>query len=107
MFYQFFHIFNLLLLLGKLVQNNYLGDQQRWEENSLRRKNKAALILDIGRFDNIDSAVIIAFQFCAALLTLLMMTVESMLSKRPVSRISATLFFLLQLFHSLFTPSFL
>ena len=36
----------------------------------------------------------IVILFCTVLLTLLMMTVESMLSKRPFLRIDATLFFL-------------
>ena len=39
--------------------------------------------------------------FCTALLTLLMMTAESMLSKRPVLRITAALLFFLELFSSL------
>ena len=47
------------------------------------RKNKASTIL-----------------FRAALLTLLMMTAESMLSKRPVLRVTAALFVLLKLFSS-------
>ena len=57
--------------------------------DSSRRINLAAVILKTKRF-NVDSAVIISsvnFQFCNALLTLLMMTAESMLSKRPVLRI--------------------
>ena len=47
------------------------------------------------------------FQFCAALLTLLMMTAESMLSKRPALRITGPLFFL-QLFslHIYCSPKF-
>ena len=39
-------------------------------------------------------------QFCTALHTLLMMTAEFMLSKRPVLRFTAALFFLLKLFSS-------
>ena len=54
-----------------------------WDEKSLQRKNKAAVILKTGRF--------------IALHTRLMMTAESMLSKRPVLRITAALFFLLKL----------
>ena len=58
-----------------------------------------------GRFDDINSAVIISsvckavqhLQFCTALHTLLMMTAEFMLSKRPVLRFTAALFFLLKL----------
>ena len=69
------------------------------------KENKVTVIVKTGRFDNIDSAVIIrsvskAFQFCTTLLTLLMMTAGSMLSKRPVLRITEALFFLLQLFSS-------
>ena len=61
-------------------------------------KNKAAVNLKIGRFDNVESAVIInLFQFCTALLTLLMMTAKSTLSKRPIVKITVALFFLLQL----------
>ena len=41
-----------------------------------------------------------ARQFCTALHTLLMMTAEFMLSKRPVLRFTAALFFLLKLFSS-------
>ena len=61
----------------------------------MRRKyryggNKTAIILKTGRFDYIDSAVIISsvsnactvLALCTALLALLMMTAESMLSKR-------------------------
>ena len=33
---------------------------QVWDENSVRRKNKALVILKTGRFDSIDSAVIIS-----------------------------------------------
>ena len=50
------------------------------------RKNKAAVILKTGRFDNIDSV--------------LMMLAESMLSNRLVLKITAALFFLLKLFSS-------
>ena len=48
------------------------------------------------------------FKFCIALLTLLMMTAESMFSKRPVLRITAALIFLLQFFstHVLFSICF-
>ena len=56
--------------------------------NSLRRKNKAAVNLKTGRFDNINSAVIIS-SVCKAVL-----------SKRPVLRLTAALFFLLKLFSS-------
>ena len=35
------------------------GIQEIWDENSLKRKNKAAVILKTGCFDNIDLAVII------------------------------------------------
>ena len=58
-------------------------------QNSLRRKNKAIKHFKTERFDNIDSAVIISSQFCTVLLT-----AESMLSKRSVLRITMTLFFL-------------
>ena len=40
------------------------------------------------------------FYICTVLLTLLMMTAESMLSKRPVLKIMVTLFFLHRLFLS-------
>ena len=76
----------------------------------MKGKNEATVNLKTGRFDNIDSAVNInkwnitqkqisptnqdSFQFCTLLLTLLMMTAESMLSKRPVLRSTAPLFFL-------------
>ena len=79
----------------------------------MRRKNKAIVNLKAGRFDNVDSTVIIssvskakqncklqgdtiAFSFFTALLTLLMMTAESMLSKHSVLRITVALFFLLK-----------
>ena len=39
-------------------------------------------------------------KFCTTLLTLLMMTAESMLSKRSVLRITVALFFLFELFSS-------
>ena len=42
-----------------------------------------------GHFDNIDAAVINSGGFCTALFTLLIMTDESMLSKRPVLTVSA------------------
>ena len=48
--------------------------------------NKATVIFKTGRFDKIYLAVIIKCSAVHALLTLLMMTVESMLSKRPVLR---------------------
>ena len=38
---------------------NYFVVQKMWDENSLRRKNKAAVIFKTQRFDFIDSAVII------------------------------------------------
>ena len=60
------------------------------DENSSRRKNKAT-----GRFNNMDSAAISNFR--TALLTVLMMTAESMSSKHPVSKIAVDLFFLLKL----------
>ena len=41
-----------------------------------------------------------ALQFCTVLHTLLMITAESMLSKRPVLRITVVLLFLLKLFSS-------
>ena len=49
--------------------------------------NKAAANLNIN-----------IFQFCTAMLALLMMTAKSMLSKHPVSRIAVTLFFPLSYF---------
>ena len=56
------------------------------------RKIKATVSIQTRRFDDIDLAVIIV-----ALLILLMMTAESMLSKRPVLGITASLYFILQL----------
>ena len=50
-----------------------------------------------GRFDNIDSTVIIS-SVCKEVHTLLMITAESMLSKRPVLRFTVTLLFFLELF---------
>ena len=78
-----------------------IGIQQICEENSLRRKNITTVRLKTGRFDNKDAAAIISsvsslFQFCSALLTLLMMTAESMWSKRPVLSFTVALFFLLK-----------
>ena len=57
----------------------------------LKRKNKATVILEAVRFDDI--------KFFPALLTL-RMTAEFMLSKGPVLRIILTLFFLRKLFSS-------
>ena len=34
--------------------------QQIWDENSLRRKTEAAVMLETGRFDNINLVVIIS-----------------------------------------------
>ena len=67
-----------------------------------KEKNEVTVHLKTGRFINIDSAVIISsvsevVKFCIAVLTLLMMTAESMLS---VLRFTMTLFFLLKLFSS-------
>ena len=53
------------------------------------------MILETGRLDNIDSALI---KFCTAFLTLLMKTAESMLSKRPVLKITEPVFFFLNSF---------
>ena len=58
------------------------------------------MILKDRRFDNIGLAVIIAFQFFTALLALLMMTAEPVMSKRPISRFIVALFFFLKLFSS-------
>ena len=74
------------------------------DENSLKRKNQGTVILRTGRFDIMDSAVIISsvsktnFQLCTALLTLLTMTAESMLSKCPVFRIAVALCFFMNTF---------
>ena len=66
------------------------------------RIEKQTSIIQPGRFDNIDSGVIISIvskavqkSFCTALLTLQMMTAESMLSQCPVLGIIVTLFILL------------
>ena len=60
---------------------------------SISRKNKVTEILKSGRFDNIDAAMQFRHQQCMQLctdsLTLLMMTAEFMLWKRPVFKISA------------------
>ena len=88
-----------------------------YRKKNLRRKNKISVILTTGRFDNIDLAVITStvyarqyktekqLQFCTALLSLLMMTAESMLSQRPVVRITEILFFHLKLQY--FRPIFI
>ena len=46
------------------------------------------------------SKATVNFRFCTALLPLLMMTADSMLSKRPVLRFTVALFFLLELLSS-------
>ena len=61
-----------------------------WNENSLTRKHKTAVILTTRHFDRFS------LQCCTALHTLLMMTAESMLSERTVLRIAVTLVFSLQ-----------
>ena len=69
-------------------------------------ENKGTQIRKIGRFDDIDSPVIIssackAIQNSKTLFTLLMMmTAESTLSKRPVLKTTVVLFFFLKLFSS-------
>ena len=71
-------------------------------ETCLRRKNKGTVNFKTGRFDNIDSTVIISSvskavqKASAALLTLLITAAESMLSKRPVLKVIVLLFFLLK-----------
>ena len=69
--------------------------------------NKTTIILKTRRFDKVDSGVIIISsvseairrnQVCTAFLTLMMITGESMLSKRPVLRIIVASLFLLRLF---------
>ena len=64
-------------------------------------QNIAAARLETGRFDNISLAVIIS-----NLPTLLMMTVASMLLKRPVLRFTGALSFFLALFCLTFIPMF-
>ena len=87
-----------------------------WRQpNNFGRKSEATGNLKTGRFDNADSAVIISsvckvaknrsLQFCTALHTLLMMTAESMLSKRPVLRFTVALLFLFTLFSSHCVPN--
>ena len=67
-------------------------------------EHKTIVILITWHFDDIDSAVIISkvrqYNTEQILLVLLMMTAESMLSKRPVFRIIASSFFPLKLFPS-------
>ena len=68
----------------------------------LMKENKVIVILKTRRFDSVDSAVIISsvsktlqnckIQLCTALLTIVMMTSESMLSKRRVFTITVALF---------------
>ena len=80
--------------------NNY-GMQIAKEE-----KKRATVNRKTGRFDNRDSAAIISnaskavglpfFHFCTALLTLLMMTAESV-SKCPVLRFGVAVLFLFSL----------
>ena len=60
-------------------------------ETKKSQEYKAAGIPKTGRFVNIDSAVIIS----TALLTLLMRTAESTMSKLPVLRMTLALLFLL------------
>ena len=88
-----------------LVETILTGIQYIWSENSLRRNSAATVSFKTGRFDNIGSAEIIksvskavqnrkrVCEFCTALLTLLMITAESMLSKRPILRFTVALFF--------------
>ena len=61
-----------------------------------RGKVKPQYFLKTVRFDNINSGAI--FEFCTALLTLLMVTREFMSSKRPVLGIIVILSFLIKLF---------
>ena len=113
------NVFALSTVTARGVATGGVGGYNQWCKVTkyfyLRRKNKAAVNLKTGRFDNINSAVIISsvckavqnckmnlLQFCTALHTLLMMTAEFMLSKRPVLRFTAALFFLLKLFSSHF-----
>ena len=72
----------------------------------LRRQNKATVILKLGRFYNLASAVIsnrskaVQFSVLYCFAYTLMMTAESLLSKRPVLTIAVALFFLFALFSS-------
>ena len=65
-----------------------------------RKKSKTRPNLKTGRFDNIDSAVIISSVSTILPSLRCMMTAESMLSKRPVLQFIAVVFFLLKLFLS-------
>ena len=69
--------------------------QKIWDKNSLRRKNKAAVNLKTERFDDIGLGVTIS-SVCMYN-TLLMVTAKPVLSKRPVLRFTAALFFLLNM----------
>ena len=73
-------------------------------QSVLRRKNKTLAILKTVRFDNINSAVIISrvSQFSSALLALMMMTSESMLSKHTVFGLFVALCFFLGYFCPIF-----
>ena len=65
---------------------------------SLMRKKKVAVILKTGRFDNIDSPVIIGNVSKAV--QLLFITAQNMLSKRAVLRIIVASVFLFKLLSS-------
>ena len=87
--------------------NNYffLEMQLKWDETSVRRKNKAREVLGENvRFANIDFVSTI-FQFYIALHISLMMTAEFMESKRPVIRNYFSFSSLIKLFSSILTRS--
>ena len=79
----------LVVVLSKCLR--YLATNM---ERKLLGRSEYTAVHKTGRFDNLDSVVIIS---STALPALLMMTGESMLTKRPVLRIKATLYFLLKL----------
>ena len=86
------HVVHLTRHVGKVfVMHNFVVI---W---FLRRKNTAKGVCKTGRFEDIDSAVIISSAF---LHVLLIMTAEFMLSKRPVLRIIVALLFFFKLFSS-------
>ena len=79
-----------------LSMSAFVDLEKDYNSSFFKRKNKATVIFKTGRFDNTDSEVIISRisrWFCTTLHTLLMMTAEFVLSKRPVLRITVALFF--------------
>ena len=88
-------------------QSHFIYKIQLWDEKNIRKKNKAIVNLKTGRFDNMDSTVIISsvklrlrsfmfpssFVLPCSLLALLMTTAESMVCERPVLIFTVALYF--------------